>query len=764
MIRAGGVDPLVTAGDAGGWQKTVGAGALGRARVALTLACWILVPLATWGCVPSPAAGSLAPTLSVVDVEGTSVAMQDGIPVPSFGFQPRPRVDLSGTWRVQRLALDTALSMADRGTSLAAIEREARGRQLAGYDDRTWASVDVPGSFDPPPDRSGGGAWYRRSFAVPAGWAGSAITLKFGAVNYVADVWLDGRWLGYHEGGATPFAFPIERVARAGVTHVLALRVDVPAWGTRMDVVPWGLADWWNFGGIVQPAWIEASAPVAAARADVVPGTGGARVSIVVQNRGREPAAGEVEIAFLPAAVDSAGILDPDPRAMVPASAVPVAVRNLATGTLAPGGVRVLAGDLPVSEPSRWGIGAPRLYVARVTVTTGGTADELMESFGLRQIDVDRAASRLLVNGTPTTLAGVAIPDQELILDADGRPVSARPLAVPAPALAALRRAQQVGATLLRTGHLPAEPALLMLADRLGLAAWEELPLSHYPTLALTIAMGRGIPQQMLQEMVLRDMNHPSVMFYGLTNESTGGEVQAGALERLRGLLHALDPSRLVGQADYAFDPASSTSASLDVAGFTFYHGVFYGAEPVGGTRDALVAAHRRFPEQPIAILEFGTWADPPDGPARQVRIMEETGGQLAARATNHDGGYVSVMVWWTLDDYFTMQPRLAIEQFGLFAPDGSPRPVAAAAASLFGSVTRPSDLPAPDDREIAGQAAPGGSSSYADVSLLLAYVAFALGFAALVLSGALMLAIRAGDPAAARHGLAASPLPGRRR
>ena len=742
----------------------MGAGALGRARVALTLACWILVPLATSGCVPSPAAGSLEPTLSVVDVEGTSVAMQDGIPVPSFGYQPRPRIDLLGAWRVQRLALDTALSMTDRGTSLAAIEREAQGRQLAGYDDRAWASLDVPGSFDPPPDRGGGGAWYRRSFAVPAGWAGSAITLKFGAVNYVADVWLDGHWLGYHEGGATPFAFPIERIARAGATHVLALRVDVPAWGTRMDVVPWGLADWWNFGGIVQPAWIEASAPVAAARADVIPEAGGASVSVVVQNRGREPAAGKVEIAFLPAAVDSANLLDPDPRALVPAGAVPVAVRTLATGTLAPGAVRVLAGDLPITEPGRWGIGAPRLYLARIRVTTGGAADELMESFGLRQVEVDRAGPRLLLNGTPATLAGVALPDQELILDTDGRPVSARPLAMPAPALAALRRAQQVGATLLRTGHLPAEPAILMLADRLGLAAWEELPLSHYPSLALTIAMGRGIPQQMLREMVLRDMDHPSVMFYGLTNESTGGPVQAAALERLRDLLHALDPSRLVGQADYAFDPASSTSGSLDLAGFTFYHGVFYGAEPAGGTRDALVAAHRRFLEQPIAILEFGTWADPPDGPARQVRIMEETGGQIAARATNHDGGYVSVMVWWTLDDYFTMQPSLAIEQFGLFAPDGSPRPVAAAAASLFGSVTRSSGQPAPDDRAIAAQEAPAGSTGYADPSLLLAYVAFALGFAALVLFCALMLAIRAGNPAVARFVPAAGPFHGRRR
>ncbi|MGC8633264.1 MAG: sugar-binding domain-containing protein [Candidatus Limnocylindrales bacterium] len=708
----------------------------------------LLAPLALAGCVPSPPSGSLATTLTVQKTADGPLAMQNGIPVPSFDFQPRPRIDLSGSWRVERVALDTSLSLTDRSESLAAIEREASGRQLPSYDDSGWPMVAVPGSFDPPPDRSGGGAWYRRTFPIPASWEGLAITLKFAAVNYVADVWMNGHWLGEHEGGSTPFAFPVERVARPGAANVLAVRVDVPTWGTRMDVVPWGLADWWDFGGIVQPVWLEASQPLAAARADVIPGKDDITVSVVIQDRGATAAGGDLVLTVLPTVIDAANLLDPDPRALVRAGVAPIASRGVPLPPMPPGGVGRIVTVIPLPHARRWAIGAPALYLLRVTVRSGdGSSDELDETFGLRQISVDPSAPRILLDGVPVTFAGVALQDQQLVLNAAGHPVTARPLTAPAAALAALRQAQEVGATLLRTGETPAEPSVLMLADRLGLAIWEEIPLDHEPTRALQLAMGRGVPQQMLQEMALRDMDHPSVLFYGLTNESAGGAAQATALKQLRDAVDQLDRTRLLGQADYAFEPAEWTSNGLDVAGYTFYYGVFYGTDPSGGTRDALVAAHRRYPNKPIMILEFGTWADPPDGPARQVRIMTETGGQLAARATNHRGGYVGAMVWWTLNDYFTMQPSLTLERFGLFAPDGSPRPVVSAAKSLFASLTRPGAVPAPDDGAVAPAATPPASTSYADPGRLFDYLAFGLGFAVLVAAGALVLVLRPRQP-----------------
>ncbi len=196
--------------------------------------------------------------------------MQNGIAVPTFDWQPRPRIDLDGEWRVESVPLDQRLSMESRETVLAAIENEASGRHLPTHDDSGWGLISVPGTTNAPPDGVEGGAWYRRTFDVPADWAGRAITLRFGSANYVADVWLNGSWLGYHEGGATPFAFDVSPAVEVGAANVLSVRVHTIPLGTRSDVVPWGLIDWWNYGGLTGSVWLEATAPSHLARADVV--------------------------------------------------------------------------------------------------------------------------------------------------------------------------------------------------------------------------------------------------------------------------------------------------------------------------------------------------------------------------------------------------------------------------------------------------------------------------------------------------------------
>src|SRR5207253_1059429 len=93
-----------------------------------------------------------------------------------------------------------------------------------------------------------------------------------------------------------------------------------------------------------------------------------------------------------------------------------------------------------------------------------------------------------------------------------------------------------------------------------------EIPLYHYTPATFGIAMDRGIPQQMLSEMDLRDMNHPSVLFHGLANESTGGTEREQALASLYNLDRAIDGTRLTGQAAYGNQPDDQTSRPLDVA------------------------------------------------------------------------------------------------------------------------------------------------------------------------------------------------------
>ncbi|HEY0444741.1 MAG TPA: glycoside hydrolase family 2 TIM barrel-domain containing protein [Candidatus Limnocylindrales bacterium] len=697
--------------------------------------------LALAGCVPAADAGKLAPTLSMVAVRGGEVAIQDGIPVPTFAYQPRGRVELDGAWRVERRTFDSNLSLTPRSSSLDRITADAGGRQLPQFDDSAWGTVDVPGSLNPPPDRRETGAWYRRNVTLPAGFAGRTILLRFGAANYIADVWLNGVWLGYHEGGTTPFAFDASAASRPGEPNVLAVRVDNPPWGTRNDIVPWGLADWWNFGGLTRPVWFEASDPVHAVRADVVPHLDGADVSVVVENSGSTPADAQVSLEVLPARVTTANLLSPDPRSLLLGGG-PIARQDLPAETLARADVVRLDSAFLIADAATWTPLSPSLYVLRVTVTVGGAVvDTLLETFGLRQVAVDPDGPSVVLNGQRVAFPGAAVHDQILTPTPGGGVTGHIP--TPVEIRDELRAAQTTGARLIRTGHTPANPALLDLADRLGFAVWEEIPLYHYTPQTFAIAMGRGIPQQMLREMALRDMNRPSVLFHGLANESTGEDQRTRALQQLHDIDRAIDGTRLTGQAAYGFTPDDPTSSPLDVAGYTFYHGVFYGTDPRADTEAALELAHETYPKKPVVVLEFGRWADGPGGPAAQRRIFTETAGPLLANRSTLDGGFVSAAVWWTLEDYATLRPNIAIEHFGLFAEDGAARPVADAIRTAFGSLSTGLDAP-PRPPTVAG-GRPVATSSAPSGPVLLGYLAYGLAGALATLGAAFFLLVRRG-------------------
>src|SRR6202011_139825 len=182
------------------------------------------------------------------------------------------------------------------------------------------------------------------------------------------------------------------------------------------------------------------------------------------------------------------------------------------------------------------------------------------------------------------------------------------PVVTPDDILILLDKANATNVQLIRADHHPANPLLLMMADRLRYEIWEEIPLYHYTPVAFAIAMDRGIPQQMLSEMDLRDMNHPSVLFHGLANESTGGNEREQGLATIHNLDRAVDGPRLTGQAAYGNQPNDTTSRPLDVAGYTTYYGVFYGPDAGPGTARALQIAHATFPHKRIMILAVGRW------------------------------------------------------------------------------------------------------------------------------------------------------------
>jgi beta-galactosidase len=674
--------------------------------------------------VPSGGHADLAPTLEFRNVSGGPVAFESGQPVPTFDRQPRLQIDLDGTWRFDPQPVDTSLSLTGRKESLGAITRELGGRADAQFDDSTWTTIDVPGTFNTPPNRTTSSGYYRRDFFVPALWSNTYPTLKFGAVRYVADVWLNGRYLGYHEGGDTPFALDATQAVIPGGMNNLVVRVDNPEWGTRNDIVPWGLADWWNYGGVVGDVWMEALPSLSAVRADVTPHLDGADVSIVLQHHGPESLQDAIEVRLWPAQVNQGDLLSADASSLIPADAHTLFDENLGLGTVSGDSVFRVAAPFTMRGADLWSPGLPALYVLQVTVLADDApVDNLYTSFGLRSIRVDSTGPRLLLNGEPIVFDGVAA-HEEKPTTTGGPLTSARDIA------ALLRRALAVHADLVRVDHHPPDQMFPVLADRLGIALWEEIPLYHYTPQTFSIAMDRGIPQQMLAEMDLRDFNRPSVMFHGFANESTGDSERVSALNTLRSLDRRIDGTRLTGQAAYGMYPSDTTSADLDVAAYTLYSGVLYGGRLSGAEiQSFLMQVHKTFPKKPILLLEFGHWADNAADEQQQVRVFNAYYSQLSADFDTQQNGFVGAAVWWSLDDYWTQRPGITIERFGLYRPDGSLRPVGAAVMRTYGLTAPATSPPAVRSR---GVAAPITATERH--ALLLPYIAYGLALPGVVL------------------------------
>ena len=175
----------------------------------------------------------------------------------------RQVLDLSGPWQLR-------MDSANRGLDQRWFEAEPSGG------DRRAIAVEVPSIWQQYVDEGGGIGWYFKEFSLPEELLGRGMRLRFGAVDYRAQVWFNGRELGEHEGAFTPFEFDIRHAARTGVNRLVVRVVDAgrdfrsrycglpgwerPAWepvdGLYFEDIPAGFQDWregFNHSGVWQP-------------------------------------------------------------------------------------------------------------------------------------------------------------------------------------------------------------------------------------------------------------------------------------------------------------------------------------------------------------------------------------------------------------------------------------------------------------------------------------------------------------------------------
>lgn len=369
--------------------------------------------------------------------------------------------------------------------------------------------------------------WYARKISIPADMTARRL-LHFGAVDYIADVWLDGQYLGGHEGGYTPFTFDITDLTKAGGEYTLTVRcedrLDFDQPRGKQSFRPEPFECWYTpVTGIWQSVWLEGVGEFYPVDLRLTPCVESASVKV------------EVSLNELP---ENALL-----RLTASFHGDVVARQEIMVTT-----DRFVQTELYLRHNERlegihmWWPHDPALYDLTIeTVVAGEVVDQLDTYFGMRKVEV--------VNGK--VLLNNHVMYQRLILDQGYWPDGL----LTAPSDDALRKdvelTRQMGYNGARKHQKFEDPRYLYWADKLGLLVWGELPSAYW----LRDSQKRNMMRDM-SEAIKRDYNHPCLIAWVPLNESWGvpfiqtqKEAQKLA-DALYYMVHSLDDTRIVSGND----------------------------------------------------------------------------------------------------------------------------------------------------------------------------------------------------------------------
>ncbi|HOC92389.1 MAG TPA: glycoside hydrolase family 2 TIM barrel-domain containing protein [bacterium] len=365
--------------------------------------------------------------------------------------------------------------------------------------------------------------WMKKRFRVDSAFRrGRSLILNFGAADYEARVWLNGKYLGSHKGGYSPFSFDITETASAG-ENALAVRIS----DSRDPRIPRGKQTFLHkpfsifystVTGLWQPVWIEAAGltRAAGARVDSDPDEGRVRLSVDLE--GPEP----------PAALRVSSTL-PSGKAFS---------RTFAGGELRMEGKKAQV-EFIVPEVETWSPDRPRLNPMKIELMDARSrvVDAVDSYFAFRTVAI--SGGRILLNGKPLY--------QKLLLDQGFFPSGHYTPVDPAEFRRDVELAKAMGFNGVRKHQKIEDPRSLFWCDALGLLVWEEMPSAF-----LWSAKMRGALESQWREIVARDRNHPCIIAWVPLNESWGvnnlifSSAARDFVARMYDITKEMDPTRLV--------------------------------------------------------------------------------------------------------------------------------------------------------------------------------------------------------------------------
>ncbi len=400
-----------------------------------------------------------------------------------------------------------------------------------------------------------GTVWFRKKFDFKV--TDGRVFLWFGAVNYDAKVYLNGRKVGEHIGGYTAFNFDVTDALVEGENNLI-VKVDNKR---AVDAVPTNNYDWFNYGGITRDVLLV-KVPREFIRTYKVEYADGV-IDVMVEMSG-----------------DRSG------------QSVSVSIPELKISRSAATDGEGVARFSIKAKPQLWSPEGPKLY----GVTFSADSDSVSDKIGFRTIAT--RGQEVLLNGKPVFLRGISIHEESAFRS--GRIFSAEE------GYTLLKWAKELGCNYVRLAHYPHNEQMVRQAEEMGLLVWSEIPV--YWTIQWEREDVYANALNQLDEMMSRDWNRANVIIWSIANETPHGEARDKFLSSLAIYARAKDDTRLISMAMERNDKSpevlsvrDNMSEYVDVIAFNQYLGWY------DGTNEKIDRVRWEIDyDKPIIISEMG--------------------------------------------------------------------------------------------------------------------------------------------------------------
>ncbi len=417
--------------------------------------------------------------------------------------------------------------------------------------------------------------WYRKCFFYDKGEQ-SRVFIHFGAINYMAEVYLNGLNLGSHIGGFTPFNFEVTKILKSG-NNDLVIKVD----NRPMSIgVPALMYDWWNFGGITRSVTLIETSSIFVR--DYL---------ICLDKKDKEIISGYVQLDGKDTKLSL--------RIEIPELKISNEITIDKNGY----------GEFNIkAEPEYWSVENPKLYTVKIVTKT----DIVTDKIGFRTIET--SGKKLFLNGKEIFLRGINIHAH----------LYGRSASLKEDAACMLGWAKDLGCNFVRLSHYPHSEEMIRLAEEMGIMVWEEIPV--YWAMQWDNNNTYKNAESQLNAIIIRDKNRTNVIIWSIANETPIRKDRLKFLIRLANRTRKLDDQRLLGAAllPDEIEPNLWTITDeladiIDVIGFNQYVGWFNGTSDKCDSTEWILDK-----DKPYIMTEFGSSAPYGRHGAKTERYTEE--------------------------------------------------------------------------------------------------------------------------------------------